>query len=95
MANIHIKRAHKLARDEARARIEKIAEDLANKLDAEYAWQGDSLHFKRTGASGCIDVGDDFVECNVKLGMLLAPMKGRVEASLVENIHKVLDSDDK
>ena len=58
MSNIHIKRSHKLPRDVARARVEEIARDLKKKLDANYAWKGDSLQFKRTGASGSIDVGE-------------------------------------
>ena len=93
MAKIHIKHAHQLDRDEARARIDKIAEELKSKLDAEYAWEGDSLRFHRSGASGRIDLCDGFVECRVKLGMLLAPMKGKIEASLLENVHKALGND--
>ena len=94
MANIHIKHAHNLPREEARARIDKIAEELKKQLSAQGAWKGDSLHFKRSGASGCIDVADDRVECTIKLGMLLAPMKGKIETYLADTMHKVLDSDD-
>ena len=94
MAKIHIKHEHQLDRDEARIRIEKIAEELKNRLDAEYAWEGDSLHFHRPGASGCIELGDGFVECTVKLGILLAPLKGTIEASILDNVHEALGSDD-
>lgn len=94
MTRIHIKHAHKLDREEARTRIERIAEDLKTRFDAEYAWEGDSLQFHRSGVSGCIDLGDDFVECTVELGMLLSPMKGMIEASILENVHQALDSDD-
>ena len=90
MANIHIKHTHQLKRDEARTLVEEIAKDLQGKLNAEYAWKGDSLHFQRSGASGCIDVGDDFVECKIKLGMLLSPMKEKIQASIEKKMHKIL-----
>lgn len=90
MSKIHIKRSHKLSRDEARARVEDIAKDLKKKLDADYAWKGDSLKFKRTGASGSIDVGDDFIDINIELGMLLSPMKGKIEKSIKDHMKVAL-----
>ena len=90
MPNIHIKRSHKLTREEARARVEEIAKDLKKKLDAKYAWKGDSLQFKRTGASGSIDVGKDFIDINIELGMLLSPMKGKIEQSIREHMKVAL-----
>ncbi len=93
MSNIRIKHTHNLDREEARNRVEKLAKDLKTKLDTEYSWKGDCLHLRRSGASGQIDVGDDFVECTVKLGMLLSPMKGRIEATLQENVASLFDDD--
>ena len=90
MSNIHIKRSHKLPRDVARARVEEIAKDLKKKLDAKYAWKGDSLQFKRTGASGSIDVGEDFIDINIELGMLLSPMKGKIEKSIRDHMKVAL-----
>ncbi|MEA3413280.1 MAG: polyhydroxyalkanoic acid system family protein [Pseudomonadota bacterium] len=90
MANIHIKRKHTLPPEVVRARMEEIAEDLKKKLDADYAWEGDSLRFKRSGASGSIDMGDGFVELKIKLGMLLSPMKGKIEQTINKNIEVAL-----
>jgi putative polyhydroxyalkanoate system protein len=90
MANIHIKRSHSLPRDEARARVEEIAEDLKKKLDAKYAWKGDSLQFHRSGASGTIDVKDDYIDLRIKLGLLLTPMKGKIEATILEHMNAAL-----
>ena len=90
MSKIHIKKKHNLPRDEARARVEEIARDLKKKLDADYSWKGDSLQFHRTGASGSIDVGDGFIDLNIKLGMLLSPMKGKIEQSIKDQIKVAL-----
>jgi putative polyhydroxyalkanoate system protein len=90
MAKIHIKRSHNLSRDEARVRVEEIAKELKDKIDADYAWNGDSLKFQRSGASGSIDVGDGVVELNVKLGMLLTPMKGKIEDTVRKHMDVAL-----
>ena len=90
MANIHIKQAHNLSHDEARARVEDIAKDLKKKLDADYAWHGDSLQFKRTGASGSIKLGKGYIDLNIKLGVMLAPMKGKIESSIRKQMHVAL-----
>jgi len=86
MATIHIKQAHKLSQEDAKQRVERIAKDLQEKLSVDYHWKDDLLQFKRSGASGNIRLGNGFVEVKIKLGMLLAPMKGRIETSIKENI---------
>ena len=90
MANIHIKQQHNLAHDEARKRVEEIAKDLKEKLNADYAWNGESLRFKRKGASGSIDLSNEFIELNIKLGMMLAPMKGKIESAIREKLDLAL-----
>ena len=94
MAKIHIKQAHALPREEARARVEEIARDLREQLDADYTWEGDSLRFKRSGASGSIDVSDDQIELNVTLGMLLSPLKGKIEDTVRKQMHVALANPD-
>jgi putative polyhydroxyalkanoate system protein len=90
MPNIHIKRSHNLPHDQARARVEEIARDLKKKLNADYAWKGDSLRFKRTGASGSIDVSEGFIDINIQLGMMLSPMKAKIEKSIREQMNVAL-----
>ncbi len=90
MANIHIKRQHHLAHDEAKKRVEEVAEELKKKLDADYAWKGDTLQFKRSGASGSIKLSDEYIELDVKLGMLLTPMKGKIESAITEKLDLAL-----
>ena len=91
MSNIHIRRRHQLPRAELRKRVEHLAEDLKSKLNADYAWKGDSLRFKRSGASGSIDIAEDAIELNIKLGMMLTPMKGKIEESIKKNLDLALN----
>ena len=90
MANIHIKREHHLGLNEARERVDHIASSLQDKLEAKWAWKGNQLSFNRSGASGTVDVGENFVEFNVKLGLMLSPLKGKIESTLNEEIEKAL-----
>jgi putative polyhydroxyalkanoate system protein len=91
MSNIHIKRRHRVPRDELRKRVERLAQDLKAKLNADYAWKGDSLRFKRSGASGSIDIAEDAIELNIKLGLMLSPMKGKIEESIKKNLDLALN----
>lgn len=91
MANIHIKRNHNLDRAAARAKVEELAKSLQDKLGANYHWDGDCLRFTRTGASGFIDVSrEGEVEVDVKLGLVLRPMKGMIENSINEGFDTAL-----
>jgi putative polyhydroxyalkanoate system protein len=94
MASIYLKRRHNLAKADARARVEEIARELQRKLNADYVWQGDSLTFSRPGVSGTIAVAGDDIEVNVKLAMIFAPMKGKIERAIVEHFDAALADDD-
>ena len=90
MANIHIKREHNFGIDEARKRVDQMANSLQDRLEAKMSWKGNTLNIKRTGASGTVEVGDDYVECEVKLGLVLKPMKGMVESELNNALDEAL-----
>lgn len=90
MANIHIRQRHNLEHDDARARVEEIAKKIKDQIKANYAWKGDAMHFQRSGASGIIQVSEDTIEIKIKLGMLLAPMKGKIEDSIRQQINAAL-----
>ena len=82
MANIHIKRTHTLGIEDARTEVEKLAQTLKSEIQADYKWSGDKLLFKRSGASGTIDVGADYIDLDIKLGMALSLMKGKIENTI-------------
>jgi putative polyhydroxyalkanoate system protein len=88
MANIHIKRTHNLGINNARTAVEKLAQTLKSELQADFKWSGDKLLFKRSGASGTIDVGSDYIDLDIRLGMALSLMKGKIE----DTINTKLDS---
>ena len=90
MAIIHITRSHHLDQATLRANVQELADTLAKKLSAEYRWEQDRLIFKRSGASGFIRLGNQELEVEVKLGMLLSPLKGGIESSITEYLDQRL-----
>ena len=86
MSNIHIKHKHALSSEEAHRRVEEIAKGLKEEYKMDYIWKGDRLLFKRSGAAGSLDLGQDFIELDIKLGMALAPLKGKIEKTIKKSI---------
>ena len=93
MANIRIKKNHTLSHVDARKRVQEIALDLKKTLEADYSWHDDTLKFKRSGASGSVELGEGFIEVRIKLGMLLVPMKGKIESTIRQRLDEVIGAD--
>lgn len=87
MPRIDIQRQHTLGPERARAVVEQIAGRMREKFGADTRWDGDTLHFTRSGVDGSIVVGAGDVRVAARLGMLLAPLKPMVE----EEIRRKLD----
>lgn len=92
MSVIKIERQHGLGRDAACERVEAIAQKLQRELDAEYHWEGDTLKFSRSGASGHIVVSESDLRVEIKLGMLLSALKGKITQSLNEHLDSELNA---
>jgi putative polyhydroxyalkanoate system protein len=68
------------------AKAKRLAETLARKLQDEfggtYTWKGNELRFQRPGASGSVKVTKDSVQVRVELGLLLTPLRARIEREI-------------
>ncbi|MDH5183192.1 MAG: polyhydroxyalkanoic acid system family protein [Gammaproteobacteria bacterium] len=84
MATIQIRRSHQLDQQHIREQVQNLADKLASDLGVTCQWQGDRLHFERSGAKGNIQIGEGYLEFEIKLGMLLSPLKGKVEKTVTE-----------
>src|SRR3546814_831724 len=56
MAGIDIQHKHSLSLAKARKGVEDMARKLADKFGLEYGWDGDEMHFNRSGLDGSIAV---------------------------------------
>lgn len=86
MSNIHFKKKHSLDQKEIRHRVEEIAKGLKKEYKIDYAWKDDRLLFRRKGAAGYLHLGDGFIEINMKLGLALVPLKGKIEKTIKHNV---------
>ena len=87
MSHIDIRRQHTLGLAKAREAAEFIADHLDDKFDLKSRWNGNTLHFERSGVSGRMEVSDVEVCLHARLGFLLLPLKSRFE----REVHKYLD----
>ena len=81
-----IKRQHSLGVEEARRRVDQVADELGGKLGLTSEWKGDHLRVRGKGVSGRIVVSDDTVEVHVHVGfammMLREPIRSAIENSI-------------
>lgn len=87
MSHIAIDHAHTLSPAKARAVVDEVARKLQERFGVEHHWNGDLLHFTRSGVDGHIALQPGNVHVTAKLGFLLGALKGPIEAE----IRRVLD----
>lgn len=79
MPSIDLRQPHQLPIAEARARVDRVAARMREKFDMDSRWDGDTLHFSRSGVKGSIAVAASEVTVHAELGLMLSPLKGMVE----------------
>lgn len=93
MPTIEIKRQHGVELAEAKVRIRGLVEEFLGEYPAlvsgvDWAPDGSSAAATGKGFSARFDVDAKSLRAAIDLSMLLRPMKGRVEASLVRRLDK-------
>lgn len=86
MPNIDIEQAHHMDLAQARATVQDIAAAMHDKLGVTHDWQGDVLHFAGTGVNGTIAVTERNVRVAARLGLLLGPLKERIEQDIRQRL---------
>ena len=90
MADISIKRSHAVGRDEARRRVAALEHKLRDKLGVELTWLGHVATFKGRGVSGTLTVENDSVSVDVKLGLLVKPLAGKIRDGVERGLNSAL-----
>ena len=91
MADISIVQVHHLTPKKAREAAQKVADKLAEDYDLEFEWEGDVLHFERSGVQGSLTLEKKQVEMFIKLGFLMSAFAATIEAKVAENMKKVFN----
>jgi putative polyhydroxyalkanoate system protein len=90
MAKISLQYNHQLGYGVAYEKLANIAQDLSDRLDADYYWEDSRLMFSRSGANGWLQVGDDEIAVEITLGRVLSLMKGKIERTIDDGIKDLL-----
>jgi putative polyhydroxyalkanoate system protein len=94
MADLHLHRDHTLGLARARKVALKWAEDVEEKLDMECTIiEGDDedvLEFKRSGVDGRMIVAATHFDLEARLGFLLKPFLGQIEAEVSKQLDEAL-----
>ena len=89
MPAIDITRSHSLPLAEARAKVQRVADHIAEKFDVACTWEDNVLHFRRSGVDGQIRVSAKQVHVMAQLGFLLSALRGTVE----REVNRYLDDE--
>lgn len=82
MSAIDIRRKHSLETAKAKKKVQKVADHLAEKFDLSCDWQGDTLHFSRSGVDGHIKVNAKSIHVFANLGFLLSVLRSSIESEI-------------
>lgn len=91
MSTIEIHAFHHLKKKAAQQAADNLANDLAQKFDIEYEWEGDAIHFERVGVSGSITVEQKEIRIEAQLGFLLLMLKSRIEDEIRRYLQEHFD----
>jgi len=89
MPSIDITRKHSRPLAEARQAVQRVADHIAKRFDVDCRWEGDTLHFERSGVDGHIQVEAKKIHVTARLGFLLMALQGSVE----REINRYLDEE--
>jgi putative polyhydroxyalkanoate system protein len=79
---IVVHRRHGLRLAKAKHLAQTIAERVRSEHGGSYTWDGDTLRFQRTGASGRVVVTKHDFEVRVELSLLLLPLRSRIQREI-------------
>ena len=82
MPNIDIRHSHTKTHAQARKALEGVAKKLAERFDFTQEWDGDTLHFKRSGVDGKIKLSPKSLHVTAHLGFLLSMLKDPIESEI-------------
>jgi putative polyhydroxyalkanoate system protein len=90
MADIDVVRAHGRSVAEARQIVDGLIGKMAKDFDLKHNWDGDTLKFERSGLSGQMAITPQDIHITAKLGLLLKPLKGRIEKEILSVLERKL-----
>lgn len=92
MSNIKISRENPFSMAEAKQRVDEFSANMASDIGVKTQWAGDQLKFDGKGAKGAITVSENSIDVDIKLGMLLSPLSGKISSKVEEALDSAIQS---
>jgi putative polyhydroxyalkanoate system protein len=92
MADIEITQAHALSLQQARDAAQMVADRVAAEYDMCAQWEGDVLHFGRSGVEGRLTLQAQQVHVAVSLSGFFKSFGPMIEDKLTRNIAKTFSA---
>ena len=87
---MRLSRTHSLGTDEARRRVDKLADEIGRQFSVRSEWRGNDLQFSGSGVNGTIAVTDDKVAVDVRLGFALMMMEPAIRSAIEQAMDRHL-----
>jgi putative polyhydroxyalkanoate system protein len=88
MADIEITQAHALSQEQAREAAQQVAERMADEYQMQSRWDGDVLHFGRSGLEGRLALQPQQVHLAIELGGFFKSFAAMIEDKVRRHIGK-------
>jgi len=88
---LKIRREHTLGVEEAKRRVDQVAEELGGKLNLTSRWEGNDLRVDGRGVTGRIVVEADSVEVHVTVGLPMLMLREPIRVAIEESIDHYID----
>lgn len=89
MSAIAIRRNHALAPEEARQRVQHLADRIAERFGAACRWDGDALLIEHGSVNGSVTLNPGEIVVAARLGLGLGLFRRRIE----DEISRILDKE--
>lgn len=90
MSNVKVERDHALGAEIAATRIKQIEPKLKERYGVTLDWKGTSADIKGKGVSGTVTVEDARVALDLKLGLMLKPLAGKIREGIEKQVDQAL-----
>ncbi|NDK37515.1 polyhydroxyalkanoic acid synthase [Pseudoxanthomonas gei] len=82
MPSIDIRHPHTKTPAQARKAVDGVAKKLSERFEFHHEWEGDTLHFKRSGVDGKIKLSPKSLHVTAQLGFMLSFLKDSIESEI-------------
>ena len=90
MSEIRLARAHRLPVGRVKAIAQSAADELARRFQTVSEWNGDTLHIRRAGIEGLIEISPTQIALEIRLGLVLRAWRRSIEKQASERLDRLL-----